>query len=87
MCDMRHHAFDETGDHRGLLMGLLEGHFTPGLYQVQVDQAAAACERAFKAGHSRQRVELLLPLIGATDIDDWPGGPLAAATAAPAAAA
>ncbi|GAB4823859.1 hypothetical protein N2152v2_010905 [Parachlorella kessleri] len=40
----------------------------------QVDQAAAACERAFKAGHSRQRVELLLPLIGATDIDDWPGG-------------
>lgn len=23
---------------------------------------------------SRQRVELLLPLIGATDLDDWPGG-------------
>lgn len=34
----------------------------------------AACERAYAAGVRRQRVELLLPLIGATDIDDWPGG-------------
>lgn len=39
-----------------------------------VQQAAAACKRAFEAGVLRQRVELLLPLIGATDLDDWPGG-------------
>ncbi|DBA92198.1 hypothetical protein WJX77_010076 [Trebouxia sp. C0004] len=37
-------------------------------------QALAACQRAFKAGVRRQQLELLLPLIGATDIDDWPGG-------------
>lgn len=37
-------------------------------------QAAAAVERALEAGVRRQRVELLLPLIGATDLDDWPGG-------------
>ncbi len=30
--------------------------------------------RAWQAGVRRQRVELLLPLIGATDLDDWPGG-------------
>ncbi len=30
--------------------------------------------RAWQAGIRRQRVELLLPLIGATDLDDWPGG-------------
>jgi hypothetical protein len=39
-----------------------------------VQQAAAACRRAWEAGVRRQRVELLLPLIGATDLDDWPGG-------------
>lgn len=39
-----------------------------------VSQAAAACERAYTAGIHRQRVELVLPLIGATDLDDWPGG-------------
>jgi hypothetical protein len=30
--------------------------------------------RAYRAGIRLQRVELLLPLIGATDLDDWPGG-------------
>lgn len=40
----------------------------------QVNQAAAALESAWKAGVKRQRIELLLPLIGATDLDDWPGG-------------
>ena len=30
--------------------------------------------RAWQAGIRRQRIELLLPLIGATDLDDWPGG-------------
>lgn len=39
-----------------------------------VDQAAAACKRALEAGITRQRVQMLLPLIGATDLDDWPGG-------------
>lgn len=37
-------------------------------------QAAAAITSAWQAGITRQRVELLLPLIGATDLDDWPGG-------------
>ena len=36
--------------------------------------AQAAAVRAWQAGVRRQRVELLLPLIGATDLDDWPGG-------------
>ncbi|KAL6756169.1 hypothetical protein V8C86DRAFT_2654345 [Haematococcus lacustris] len=40
----------------------------------QCVQAAAAVEAAWKSGCARQRVELLLPLIGATDLDDWPGG-------------
>mmetsp|Transcript_13657 Transcript_13657/g.29301 ORF Transcript_13657/g.29301 Transcript_13657/m.29301 type:complete len:285 (+) Transcript_13657:15-869(+) len=40
----------------------------------QTAQAAAAIESAWRAGSRMQRVELLLPLIGATDLDDWPGG-------------
>lgn len=40
----------------------------------QTAQAAAAIEAAYKDGVRRQHVELLLPLIGATDLDDWPGG-------------
>ena len=39
--------------------------------QETVQQALAACTRAWEAGQRRQRVELLLPLIGATDLDDW----------------
>lgn len=42
--------------------------------EQQVLQAAAACEAAWRSGVTRQRVDLLLPLIGATDLDDWPGG-------------
>lgn len=34
-------------------------------------QARAAVQRAYEAGVTRQRIELLLPLIGATDLDDW----------------
>ena len=34
-------------------------------------QALAASLRAYADGKSRQRLELLLPLIGATDLDDW----------------
>ena len=36
-----------------------------------VSAAAAACLRALEAGVKRQRVEMLLPLVGATAIDDW----------------
>ena len=39
-----------------------------------VDQALGAIRRAFRDGIARQQIELLLPLIGATDIDDWCGG-------------
>lgn len=39
--------------------------------QETVQQALAACQRAWEAGVKQQRVELLLPLIGATDLDDW----------------
>ncbi|KXZ44909.1 hypothetical protein GPECTOR_61g862 [Gonium pectorale] len=40
----------------------------------QTQQAAQAIEAAWRDGVRLQRVELLLPLIGATDLDDWPGG-------------
>ncbi|KAL4527499.1 hypothetical protein Ndes2526A_g08718 [Nannochloris sp. 'desiccata'] len=39
-----------------------------------VDQAYASVKTSWEAGAKRQRVELVLPLIGATDLDDWPGG-------------
>ncbi|KAJ7552646.1 hypothetical protein O6H91_06G062800 [Diphasiastrum complanatum] len=40
------------------------------------DDAAArfACRQAIKNGKGRLQLELPLPLIGATDLDDWPGG-------------
>lgn len=37
----------------------------------QIEQALNATQRAWEGGVKRQRVELLLPLIGATDLDDW----------------
>ncbi|KAG2447762.1 hypothetical protein HYH02_007220 [Chlamydomonas schloesseri] len=40
----------------------------------QAQQAAQAIEAAWRDGIKRQRLELSLPLIGATDLDDWPGG-------------
>ncbi|EFJ40183.1 hypothetical protein VOLCADRAFT_100045 [Volvox carteri f. nagariensis] len=40
----------------------------------QAQQAAQAIETAWRDGVRLQRLELLLPLIGATDLDDWPGG-------------
>ena len=46
----------------------------PGSSKEVVDQAFASCKRAWEAGVKRQRIEITLPLIGATDIDDWPGG-------------
>lgn len=46
----------------------------PSTPEAQVSQAVQAIQAAWRAGITRQRVELLLPLIGATDLDDWPGG-------------
>mmetsp|Transcript_20767 Transcript_20767/g.36971 ORF Transcript_20767/g.36971 Transcript_20767/m.36971 type:complete len:337 (-) Transcript_20767:333-1343(-) len=37
-------------------------------------QAFEAVKRGVEDGKMRQRIELMLPLIGATDLDDWPGG-------------
>ena len=36
-----------------------------------VAQAVTASTAAYKAGVKFQKLELLLPLIGATDLDDW----------------
>lgn len=41
------------------------------------DQVRQACEsivRASKVGQHRHIIRLLLPIIGATELDDWPGG-------------
>jgi hypothetical protein len=46
----------------------------PSSTDRQVALARAAAQAAFEAGVTRQRLLLMLPLIGATDLDDWPGG-------------
>ncbi|CAK9207812.1 unnamed protein product [Sphagnum jensenii] len=46
----------------------------PGTVEESIDQARQACREAIKDGKTRLQLELLLPLIGATDLDDWPGG-------------
>lgn len=43
----------------------------PANAEETAQQARAAVQRAWQAGVKRQRVDLLLPLIGATDLDDW----------------
>lgn len=43
----------------------------PGDAEETAQQARAAVQRAWEAGIKRHRVELLLPLIDATDLDDW----------------
>ena len=40
----------------------------------QVRQATASLKQASKDGKHRHCVRLLLPVIGATELDDWPGG-------------
>ena len=40
----------------------------------QVRQAAISIKEASKDGKKRHSVRLLLPIIGATELDDWPGG-------------
>ncbi|CAM9115694.1 unnamed protein product [Ectocarpus sp. 12 AP-2014] len=41
---------------------------------VQVEQATRAVWQALSDGKTRQILKLSLPLIGKTEIDDWPGG-------------
>ena len=40
----------------------------------QVRQATEALKKATADGRYRHSIRLLLPVIGATDLDDWPGG-------------
>lgn len=40
----------------------------------QVRLAAISLQKATKDGITRHSVRLLLPIIGATELDDWPGG-------------
>lgn len=66
-------SFQKAG-HRLAAYGCRPKNYLPRGPDEVVDQALGACQRAFDDGVHRQRLELLLPLIGATDLDDWPGG-------------
>lgn len=44
----------------------------PTTSDLSVEQARGACQRAIADGKKRLQIDLLLPLIGATDLDDWP---------------
>lgn len=46
----------------------------PLTVEESIEQAVSACKQARRDGLTRLQLELLLPLIGATDLDDWPGG-------------
>jgi hypothetical protein len=46
----------------------------PSSVEDQVRQASEALKRASQDGYHRHTVRLLLPLIGASELDDWPGG-------------
>jgi hypothetical protein len=46
----------------------------PTTPEQQVALAADAVVSAWRAGQSRQTAQIELPLIGASDLDDWPGG-------------
>lgn len=52
---------------------LLTARF-PTSVDDQIRQASAALQRASADGIHRHTVRLLLPVIGATELDDWPGG-------------
>nr|XP_024394691.1 uncharacterized protein LOC112291477 isoform X2 [Physcomitrium patens] len=41
---------------------------------VITTEARQACQQAIKDEKIRMMLEIILPLIGATDLDDWPGG-------------
>ena len=46
----------------------------PTSVEDQVRQASESLKRATEAGIHRHSIRLLLPVIGATELDDWPGG-------------
>jgi hypothetical protein len=46
----------------------------PTTPESQVALASDAVVSAWRAGKTRQSVQIELPLIGASDLDDWPGG-------------
>ncbi|CAI5468980.1 unnamed protein product [Closterium sp. Yama58-4] len=46
----------------------------PDSVDESVQQARGAVRRAMEAGHQRLMLDLLLPLIGPSLLDDWPGG-------------
>ena len=52
---------------------LLNARF-PTSVDDQIRQASAALQRASADGIHRHTIRLLLPVIGATELDDWPGG-------------
>ena len=66
----RHPLFSSSDDD---LSSLLTSRF-PTSVQDQVRQASDALRRATDDGKHRHSIRLLLPLIGATELDDWPGG-------------
>ena len=51
-----------------------EASLLPKSPREQVGQAAEAVRRAAADGKKQLAIEFTLPLIGATDLDDWPGG-------------
>lgn len=55
------------------LADVLSGRL-PTSVEDQVRQAADSLRRADSDGRRRHALRLLLPVIGATDLDDWPGG-------------
>jgi hypothetical protein len=55
------------------LSSLLTARF-PTSVEDQVRQASEALKRATADNKHRHSIRLLLPLIGATELDDWPGG-------------
>mmetsp|Transcript_18207 Transcript_18207/g.23989 ORF Transcript_18207/g.23989 Transcript_18207/m.23989 type:complete len:320 (-) Transcript_18207:148-1107(-) len=46
----------------------------PSSTDDQIFQASRCVARAFEDGKTRQLLQIQLPLIGATELDDWPGG-------------
>eukprot|EP00549_Striatella_unipunctata_P001996 CAMPEP_0118711492 /NCGR_PEP_ID=MMETSP0800-20121206/24126_1 /TAXON_ID=210618 ORGANISM="Striatella unipunctata, Strain CCMP2910" /NCGR_SAMPLE_ID=MMETSP0800 /ASSEMBLY_ACC=CAM_ASM_000638 /LENGTH=289 /DNA_ID=CAMNT_0006616109 /DNA_START=75 /DNA_END=941 /DNA_ORIENTATION=- len=52
---------------------VLQSRF-PTSVDDQVRQCREAYNKASADGYKRHTIQLLLPLIGATELDDWPGG-------------
>ena len=68
----RHAAVARSCDHMVLLRLCSSRVYPlPANAEETAQQARAAAQRAWESGVKRQRIELLLPLIGATDLDDW----------------